>query len=47
MSQGNSLYNYLKETKNGFFSFTKLENESRTGPVLGVGSCGRGKDVGK
>jgi hypothetical protein len=26
MLQGNSLYNYLKQTKMSFFSFTKSEN---------------------
>jgi hypothetical protein len=33
MSQGNSMYSYLKETKCHFFPFTKSENR-RSGQVL-------------
>jgi hypothetical protein len=52
MSQGNTLCSYLKQTKvSFFFPFTKLEN-SRAEQVLpgvgvGVGSSGRGEEVGK
>jgi hypothetical protein len=36
MSQGNSLYSYLKQTKNVFCFFYKMgEQEGRTGPVWG------------
>jgi hypothetical protein len=43
MSQENSLYNYLKQTKMSFFSFTKLESR-RMEQVLswGVGTSGGG-----
>jgi hypothetical protein len=35
-SQGNSLYNYLKQTKISFFFFSKIrEREDETGPVGG------------
>jgi hypothetical protein len=50
MLQGNSLYSYLKQTKNViFFLFYKIrEQEGRTGPVLGeFGTSGRGEDVGR
>jgi hypothetical protein len=49
MSQGNSLYSYLKETKMSFFfSFTKLQNR-RAEQALSWGwyQCGRVEDVGK
>jgi hypothetical protein len=48
MSQGNSLCNYLKETKMSFFSFTKLENR-RVEQVLlgGLAPVGGGKRWGK
>jgi hypothetical protein len=32
MSQGNSLYNYLKQTKLSFFKNKNREQEGRTGP---------------
>jgi hypothetical protein len=42
MSQGNSLYNYLKQIKMSFFfSFTKLENR-RAEQVLSGGLAGGG-----
>jgi hypothetical protein len=47
MSQGNSLYTYLKQTDMSFFSFTKSENRraewvlsGRLIPV-GGGACGQ------
>jgi hypothetical protein len=49
MSQGNSLCNYLKQTKMSLFSFTKLENrrvEQIHGGVVregGMVSVGRGR----
>jgi hypothetical protein len=48
MSQGNSLCNYLKQTKMSFFFFYKIgEQEGRTGPAWGVGTSGRREEVGK
>jgi hypothetical protein len=51
MSQGNSLYSYLKQKKMSFFSFIKIrEQESRTGPDWwgeGVGTSGRRREWGK
>jgi hypothetical protein len=42
ISQGNSLYSYLKQTKISFF-FKNREQESKTGPVWGfVPVRGRG-----
>jgi hypothetical protein len=35
MSQGNSLYSYLKQIKMPFFFFTKTEQEGKTGAVSG------------
>jgi hypothetical protein len=48
MSQGN-LYSYLKQIKMSFvFSFTKSEQEDRTGPAWeAVGNSGRQEEVGK
>jgi hypothetical protein len=48
MSQGNSLYNYLKQTKlSYYFAFTKVQ-EGRTGPACGGGvdTSGRREEVG-
>jgi hypothetical protein len=45
MSQRNSLYSYLKQTK-VFFFFLLLQNQ-RTGSVWGAGISGKGEDVGK
>jgi hypothetical protein len=46
MSQGNSLCIYLKQTKMSFFFF--LQNWKRQNrSCLGVGTSGKGEDVGK
>jgi hypothetical protein len=50
MSQGNSLYIYLKQTKMSFFFFYKIGGqEDRPGPARGrgIGPSGRGKEVEK
>jgi hypothetical protein len=49
MSQRNSLYSYLKQTKMSFFSFTKSENRrvEKVLPGGGLGTSGRGVEVGK
>jgi hypothetical protein len=48
MSQGNSLYSYLKQTNTSFFFFYEIrEQEDRTGPVWGAGSSGKREDVGR
>jgi hypothetical protein len=47
MSQENSLYSYIKQTKRSFY-FSFAEQEGRTGPVWwGADTSGRGEDVGK
>jgi hypothetical protein len=48
ISQGNSLYSYLKQTKMSFFSFTMSENK-RAEQVLSVGlvTVGRERMWGK
>jgi hypothetical protein len=46
MSQGISLYNYLKQTKMSFF-YKNGEKEVRIVPVWGVGTSVRGNDVKK
>jgi hypothetical protein len=44
MSQGNSLYSYLKHTKMSFFFFYKIrEMKGKTCPVWGVVPVGGGK----
>jgi hypothetical protein len=49
MSQGNSLCNYLNQTKCLFFFYKINEQESVTGPawVVGVVPMGGGKRLGK
>jgi hypothetical protein len=47
MSQGNSLYNYLKQTKMSFFAYKNEEQEGRIGPVWGVGTSGSVEDIRK
>jgi hypothetical protein len=50
MSQGNSLYSHLKQTKMSFYFllFYKIvEQVGGTGPVWGVGISGRREDVEK
>jgi hypothetical protein len=49
MSQGNSLYSYLKQTKMSFFLHLQSQKqEGRTGPSWGgIGTIGKGKEVGK
>jgi hypothetical protein len=44
MSQGNSLYSYLKQTKMSFF-YKSGEQEGITGSVFVVGISGKGEDV--
>jgi hypothetical protein len=46
MSQGNSLYSYLKQ-KCHFLKNEIGEQEGRIGPVWGIGISGRGEDVEK
>jgi hypothetical protein len=42
MSQGNTPYSYLKQTKMSFFFFYKIgEQKGGIGPVRGVGTSGR------
>jgi hypothetical protein len=38
MSQGNSLYSYLKQTKTDTVFYKIKEQVGRTGPVYGVGT---------
>jgi hypothetical protein len=45
MSQGNSLYLYLKQKKISFFK--NREQEVKLVPVWGVGTSGRGEDIRK
>jgi hypothetical protein len=47
MSEGNSLYSYLKQTKMSSFSFTKSENRRTEQVFSGGGSSERGMDVEK
>jgi hypothetical protein len=47
MSQRNSLCRYFKQKCHLFFSHKIREEEDRTGPVWGVGTSGKGKDLGK
>jgi hypothetical protein len=49
MSQGNSQYSHLKQTKMSFFfSFTNSENRRAEQVLLGrVGTSGKGQKVGK
>jgi hypothetical protein len=51
ISQGNSRYSYLNKQKCQFFFFScfckKGDQESRTGPVWGFGTSGRGENVGR
>jgi hypothetical protein len=42
VSQGNSLYSYIKQAKMSFFNKLR-EQEGGTGPVLGLMSVGRGR----
>jgi hypothetical protein len=45
MSQWNSLYSYLKQTKMSFFR--NSEQEGKSGPALVVGPSGKGEDIRK
>jgi hypothetical protein len=45
MSQWNSLYDYLIQTKMSFFK--NREQESKTGPVWGLVPVGGGEDIKK
>jgi hypothetical protein len=48
MSQGNSLYSYLKQTKMSFVFFTKPENRRADGVLYGaVDTSVRDEEVGK
>jgi hypothetical protein len=49
MSQGNSLYSYVKKQKCHFFFLLQKngEQEGRTDPVWGVSTSRRREDVGK
>jgi hypothetical protein len=47
MSQGNSLYSYLKQTKMSFFKIEIGEQEGRTGPVRGDLYLWEGGGVGE
>jgi hypothetical protein len=48
MSQGNYLYNYLKQKKCHFIFLKKnVKQEERTSSVWGVGTRGIGEDVEK
>jgi hypothetical protein len=46
MSQGNSLYSYLKQ-KIHFVFYRNGEQEGRTGSAWGIGTCGRREKVGE
>jgi hypothetical protein len=46
MSQGNTLYSYLKQTKYHIF-YKNGQLEGRTDPVWGIGTSGRGEDMGR
>jgi hypothetical protein len=45
MSQGNSLYSYLKETKMSFFLTKNGGQKGRTVPAWRVGTSGKGEVV--
>jgi hypothetical protein len=47
MSQGNSLYSHLKQTKMLFFSFTKLENRRAKQVLPMAWYQWEGEDIGK
>jgi hypothetical protein len=48
MSQGNSLYSYLQQTKMSFFFFYKIrEQEGRRGPAWGLVPVADGRMQGK
>jgi hypothetical protein len=46
ISQGNSLYSYLKQTKMSFFFFCKIGGQNRS-CLGGIGTSGREEEVGK
>jgi hypothetical protein len=47
MSQINTLHSYLKQKKMSLKKNKNGEQEGKTGPVWGIGTSGRGKDIRK